>query len=360
MPYTEQLDAFVTRLNDSGSDYTKKHSILSELLDTIESFNGATEYEYFLKNLVPIFIKDLEQVPISFISTSPQHKLRNSILEIIHRSIMNDTFQPFSEQILDALVKTLIEENEDNGVLCMKIITSLHKAYKNKLNEKVQPFVDIIGSIYDNMDKTVHDVFSDDDTQGTASATVGDTSTDVKEDSPAPTSGFNEETPTKKLNKAMFSFKTLAECPITMVSLYQSYKQLVSTSLPKFLPKIIHILELQVDKQKQFREESENKIVTSISPDIKNRQAFSDFILGQVKAASFLAYVFIRGYASQHLKPEESKCVPDVILRLLQDCPAELSIARKELLHATRHILSTPFRTQFIPKLELLFNEKYL
>lgn len=360
MPYTEQLDAFVTRLNDSGSDYTKKHSILSELLDTIESFNGATEYEYFLKNLVPIFIKDLEQVPISFISTSPQHKLRNSILEIIHRSIMNDTFQPFSEQILDALVKTLIEENEDNGVLCMKIITSLHKAYKNKLNEKVQPFVDIIGSIYDNMDKTVHDVFSDDDTQGTASATVGDTSTDVKEDSPAPTSGFNEETPTKKLNKAMFSFKTLAECPITMVSLYQSYKQLVSTSLPKFLPKIIHILELQVDKQKQFREESENKIVTSISPDIKNRQAFSDFILGQVKAASFLAYVFIRGYASQHLKPEESKCVPDVILRLLQDCPAELSIARKELLHATRHILSTPFRTQFIPKLELLFNEKIL
>ena len=57
--------------------------------------------------------------------------------------------------------------------------------------------------------------------------------------------------------------------------------------ITKILPKIIHILELQVDKQKQFREESENKIVTSISPDIKNRQAFSDFILGQVKAASF-------------------------------------------------------------------------
>ena len=39
--------------------------------------------------------------------------------------------------------------------------------------------------------------------------------------------------------------------------------------ITKILPKIIHILELQVDKQKQFREESENKIVTSISPDIK-------------------------------------------------------------------------------------------
>lgn len=351
MSSTSQIDAFVTRLNDCENDYTAKHSILSELLDTMDTLNGASEYEYFLKNLVPIFMKELNDVPISFISTSPAHKLRNSILEIIHRSIMNETFQPFSEEILNTLTKIIVDENEENGVLSMKIITGLHKTYKNNLSEKVQPFVEIIGTIYDNMDKTVHDVFSDEEKHDNNNS---------KDESPATTGGFNEETPTKTLNKAMFSFKTLAECPITMVSLYQSYKQLVSTSLPQFLPRIIHILELQVEQQKQFRAQSENNVVTSISPQIKNRQAYSDFILGQVKAASFLAYVFIRGYASQHLKPEESKCVPDVILRLLQDCPAELSIARKELLHATRHILSTSFRTHFIPKLELLFNEKIL
>lgn len=139
MSYTAQLDAFVSRLNES-TDYTAKHAILSELLDTIEQFSGATEYEYFLKNLVPIFLKELEDVPISYISTSPEQKLRNSTLEIIHRLIMNETFQPFSEQILDALTKILVEENEDNGVLCMKIITSLQKAYKATLAEKVQPF----------------------------------------------------------------------------------------------------------------------------------------------------------------------------------------------------------------------------
>ena len=62
MSYTAQLDAFVSRLNES-TDYTAKHAILSELLDTIEQFSGATEYEYFLKNLVPIFLKELEEVP---------------------------------------------------------------------------------------------------------------------------------------------------------------------------------------------------------------------------------------------------------------------------------------------------------
>lgn len=123
----------------------------------------------------------------------------------------------------------------------MKIITGLHKTYKNNLSEKVQPFVEIIGTIYDNMDKTVHDVFSDEEKHDNNNS---------KDESPATTGGFNEETPTKTLNKAMFSFKTLAECPITMVSLYQSYKQLVSTSLPQFLPRIIHILELQIGATK--------------------------------------------------------------------------------------------------------------
>lgn len=346
MSYTTQLDAFVDRLN-ATTDYKEIHSVLSELLDTIDSFTGTNEYEYFLKSLLPIFLKYLKDVPVSFANQSPEHKLRNCILEIIHRSIMNESFEPFAEEIMDVLIAILTEENEDNGVLCMKIITSLHKSYKSKLSEKVKPFVDIINQIYDNMPKTVEDTFNHEND-----------SDDIKPD----THELEDESTSKTLVKAMFSFKTLAECPITMVSLYSSYKPLISSSLTLFLPKIIQILTLQVDDQKQFREEASKlgKITTSISPAITNRQAYSDFILAQVKAASFLAYVFIRGYASQNLAQDLSNVVPDVILRLLQDCPAELSIARKELLHATRHILSTSFRTHFIPKIELLFNEKIL
>lgn len=345
MNYVEQLDTFVQRLRDTENDYKESQSVLLELFDMIEAFNGAAEYEYFLKNLMPIFLHKLETVPITFDGNSPEHKLRNLVLEIIHRSIMTETFQPYSEKILDTLTTVLAAENEDNGVLCMKIITSLHKAYKTTLADKVGPFVLLINQVYDNMDEAVHTVFS-------AQPEVAETDTGL----------FLDKENTKLLGKAMTSFKTLAECPITMVSLYSSYKSLVQTSLPVFLPKIIHILLLQVEQQKKFREE-QLKTATSviaILPEITNRQAYSDYILGQVKAASFLAYVFIRGYGAQHLSANHATVVPDVILRLLQDCPAELSVARKELLHATRHILSTPFRTQFIPKIEFLFDEKIL
>lgn len=345
----QQLDTFVLRLNDAGNDYKELQSVFLELLDMIGAFNGAAEYEYFLKNMVPIFMQKLDDVPISFNSSSPEQKLRNLVLEIIHRSIMTETFQPYAEEILVTLTRILELENEDNGVLCMKIITSLHKAYKTTLQHHVDPFIDIINKVYDNMDETVNNVFSESQ-QALA-----------EEDNEA--GPFIEDSNNSKtLNKAMYSFKTLAECPITMVSLYSSYKTLVQTSLPIFLPKIIHILLLQVKQQKEFREEllKTSTSVTAILPQIINRQAYSEFILGQVKAASFLAYVFIRGYATHHLPESQAEVVPDVIIRLLQDCPAELSVARKELLHATRHILSTPFRSHFVPKIEFLFDEKIL
>ena len=351
MTYKEQLDTFIERLRDSN-DYRASLSVFSELLDMIETFNGATEYEYFLKNLVPIFINTLNDVPVSFKSQNLEHKLRNTILEILHRSIMNETFQPYAERILDVVMKVIVIENEDNGVLCMKVITSLHKAYRNHLGEKVQPFIDIINKIYDNMDRAVEDAFSFNKQQLLEE--------EAKDSS---MSSLTEEGSSKTLNKAMFSFKTLAECPITVVSLFSSYKHLVQSALPVFVPKVIHILTLEVQQQKEHHEkygEGEHKIVTSISPQITNRQSYSDFISGQVKAASFLAYVFIRGYANHYLDADQAKLIPGIILKLLQDCPAEFSVARKELLHATRHILSTPFRTHFIPLIELLFNEKVL
>lgn len=92
---------------------------------------------------------------------------------------------------------------------------------------------------------------------------------------------------------------------------------------------------------------------------------------------SFLAYI-LRSY-NQLLRPYQNQ-IPEFVLRLLRECPPESSATRKvsfrfccveflfvtlnlffqELLVATRHILSTDFRSSFIPKIDLLLNEKVL
>lgn len=357
MNYTEQINTFVNRLNDSA-DCKAKHAVLTELCDIVETFLGPKEYSYFLEKLIPIFFSLLDNIPITFSSQSNEHKLRNTVLEILHRAVCNDVLKPYAEKVLDEMQKALKVDNEDNGVLCMKVIINLHKSYKNELFEKVQPFLDIVNEIYANMNKTVPESFRDQTSKQDFGENM-DTSIDSAM-SPQPTGG-NTDLQSKPLAHSMQSFKTLSECPIMMVSLLSSYKQLVNTILPTFIPKLIEFLQLEVEAQKEAREAAakRNEIFTSVAPEIKNRALYGEFILAQVKAASFLAYIFIRGYSPKFLATYNS-IVPDIIMRLLQDCPSELSAARKELLHATRHILSTSYKSMFLPKLDLLFNEKVL
>ncbi|GMM36217.1 hypothetical protein DASC09_035420 [Saccharomycopsis crataegensis] len=358
MSYTEQINTFSEKLG-GDSDLKAKHTALMELCDVLESFLGSGEYGYFLEKLVPIFVQLLESVAITFSSLSLEHKIRNSVLEIFHRAVCNDILSPYAPEILDQMHKVLRTDNEDNGVLCMKVIVNLHKAFKNNLFEKVQPFIDTINEIYANM-KTILPLYFNDQTKGESNG-EGDVPMESVASPQYNSTGNNNESQAKHLVASMKSFRTLAEYPIILVSLLSSYKQLVNTALPTFIPLLINFLQLEVDAQKQAREEAtkRNETYTSVSPEIKDRTLYGDFILSQVKAASFLAYISIRGHSAKLLSDHNS-VIPDIILRLLQDCPSELSSARKELLHATRHILSTSYKPFFLPKLDLLFNEKIL
>ena len=96
---------------------------------------------------------------------------------------------------------------------------------------------------------------------------------------------------------------------------------------------------------------------TGVSPKIRNKAAFGDFITAQVKTMSFLAYL-LRVYA-QHLT-DFLPTLPDIVVRLLRDCPRDKSSARKELLVAIRHIINFNFRKIFLPKIDELLDERTL
>lgn len=72
---------------------------------------------------------------------------------------------------------------------------------------------------------------------------------------------------------------------------------------------------------------------------------------------SFLAYI-ARGFAPT--LRDHKDVIPTIIVRLLSRCPPEGAPARKELLVAIRHILSTELRQAFLPYLETLMDENLL
>ena len=55
-----------------------------------------------------------------------------------------DAVEPHAAKIVDKLMGLVKLENEDNAVLCMKTIMDFQRHQTKALNDRVQPFLDLI------------------------------------------------------------------------------------------------------------------------------------------------------------------------------------------------------------------------
>ena len=268
--------------------------------------------------------------------------------------------------MVDTLMDLARVENEDNAVLCMKTIMDLERHQIVATATKVQPFLDLIQEMFKGMEHVVKETFDTSQPSGASGLPSTPNASTHNFQSPRPSSPatsvseLSADPPgTSHLLKGMQSFKVLAECPIIVVSIFQAHRNSVSPNVKKFVPLIKGILLLEAKPQAKAHAEAaaKNTIFTGVSKDIKNRAAFGEFITAQVKTMSFLAYL-LRAYG-QHLQ-DFLQSLPDVVVRLLKDCPREKSGARKELLVAIRHIINFNYRRIFLPKIDELLEEKTL
>ena len=235
------------------------------------------------------------------------------------------------------------------------------------LQEKVQPFLSLIQELFDQMESVVRDQLDNPAPGSNAAVPSTPGSTQTYQNSPRPGSpvasvsdlGADPQQQTRPLLKGMQSFKVLAECPIIVVSIFQVYRGTVSQNVKLFVPLIKSVLLLQAKPQEQAHADAAARgtIFTGVSPSIRNRAAFGEFITAQVKTMSFLAYL-LRVYAQQ--LTDFLPTLPDIVVRLLKDCPREKSGARKELLVAIRHIINFNFRKIFLKKIDELLDERTL
>ncbi|KAL7273085.1 transcription-associated protein 1 [Rhizina undulata] len=363
-------EVYAARLGDNALDAKLKLQIASELRDSIDMFTHTpTEYNKFLQRLMPVFKGILSSQPV-FISTSPEQKLRNITLDTIHRLPFQppEALEPYAGELMTLLMNLVRIENEENAVLCMKTIMDFQRYYTKQLVDKVQPFLDLIKEMFQMMPKAVKDTFDNPWTSGGTPGmpgTPGNTGQNFQ--SPKPMSPMmagqdppgEAQQPAKMLVRGMQSFKVLAECPIIVVSLFQAHKNCVYRNVKAFVPLIKEMLLLQAGPQEEAHKlaKSKGEVFTGVSPNVKNRAAFGEFITAQVKTMSFLAYV-LRVYAQQ--LTDFLPTLPEIVVRLLKDCPRERSSARKELLVATRHIINFNFRKIFLNKIDELLDERVL
>ena len=274
--------------------------------------------------------------------------------------------EPYAADMVDLLMDLARIENEDNAVLCMKTIMDLERNQAKATSARVQPFLELIQEMFQTMEQVVRDTF-DTPNQATPSGMPSTPNASAQNfQSPRPSSPATsvsdlgpEQQSSNVILKGMQSFKVLAECPIIVVSIFQTHRASVAANVKLFVPLIKTILLLQAKPQEKAHADAaaQGTIFTGVCKEIKNRAAFGEFITAQVKTMSFLAYL-LRLYA--HQLQDFLPTLPSVVVRLLQDCPREKSGARKELLVAIRHIINFNYRKIFLEKIDELLDERTL
>jgi transformation/transcription domain-associated protein len=97
----------------------------------------SAQYPAFLDHLMKNFLKILQEGEPHFISEYNIQQVRKLILEMIHRLPTNDFLRPYVKQILSLMLKLLETENEENILVCLRIIIELHKQYRPTFNPEV-------------------------------------------------------------------------------------------------------------------------------------------------------------------------------------------------------------------------------
>ena len=289
--------------------------------DAIEVVNVA-EYPAFLAAFLPAFQKVLETTP-RISRTDPEHKTRNAVLEMMNRLPHNEHLRPHDKLVLGLAMDALKTENEENALICLRIIFDLHRNFRPSLESEVAPFLEFVCEVYKGVGETVTSMFGD--------ATAG-----AKPLGP-------EAVPTSVQMKATRSFKVQTECPLIVMLLFQLYSRLVPPNIQTLLPLMVQTIGLK------------GPALDEVPAHLK--QAYGDMKGSQVKMVSFVTYL-LRGFSEAILPHQQA--ISQSIVDLLKSCPDNVA-TRKELLVATRHVLSAPdFRRGFYAHIDALLDEKVL
>ncbi|XP_076255473.1 transcription-associated protein 1-like [Rhynchophorus ferrugineus] len=351
--HTTQMNQFmsyiVTLSNPKCRDVLKLKAI-QEISKNFETILNSAHYSTFLNHSIKTFLKILEEEKPNFIAEYNIQQVRKLILEILYRLPTNDQLRPYVKPILRLMLKLLEVDNEENVLVCLKIIIELHKYYKPPFSPEIQRFLQFVKSIYSNLPSHMPKIF-----EPKRQIKVKDlTDVDIEEllKNTFTVTGIQTETGSEDgsvvsyylIPKAVLSLKVIQDLPIIVVLMYQLYKQNVHQDVSDFIPLIINTIMLQPSvEQRQMK--------------TFNKEIFVDFMGAQIKTLSFLAYI-IKIY--QKVVQTQSTMLVQGMLGLLTLCPMEVAHLRRELLIAARHILATDLRTMFIPYMERLFDEDVL
>lgn len=138
-----------------GNDLEEALAAAMELREGIEIVH-TTEFPLLLSALLPAFSTILtNKTSPTPDTTSTQHKLRNTILELLSRMPSNEVLRPHAPHLVAVALDVLNRDYEDNALLATKIIFDLYKVFRTLPQDYVQPFLNFAVAAFRNLPNAV-------------------------------------------------------------------------------------------------------------------------------------------------------------------------------------------------------------
>ncbi|KAG1820144.1 uncharacterized protein BJ212DRAFT_1266107 [Suillus subaureus] len=324
------LEMRAARIADPGTDLKTKHNVACELREMIDTVRDAESARVF-PQMIPVLLEILNTGEAAYHKDTMEYQFRRVLLEIIHRIPYGETIRPLALPLLSGMLHALRHDNEENGVTACKIIIDLLRSFRSLTEELVAEYMGILQDVFRNMRGLVLETLCED----------------------SPVLDPNVVLPSIR------SFKVLAEMGMVVVTFSQSHRPLVLHVIQATLCLNFEVLGLESPAQKKAREDYEamGSYWSGMAPTMKNPQAYMDFITGQIKMVSYVAYV-MRGFGEQFDSFGERLIL--AALRLMQDLPSNGIQARKDLIVVLRHLIGTQHRKALLPQIDKLFDERIL
>lgn len=98
---------------------------------------ASASYPSFLEEAVPVFLQVLRDGPAQHLAELTGQQIRKTLLEVLHRLPTNDSLRPFVKDILILMFHLLDVDNEENVLICLRIVIELHKHYRPPFSTEV-------------------------------------------------------------------------------------------------------------------------------------------------------------------------------------------------------------------------------
>lgn len=228
---------------------------LQEVIHTI----GDTEATRVFPNIVAVILEILRTTEGSVHEDSPEYQCRRTLVDILHRITSSESVRQQVLALMQDALHILRHDNEENGVTACKIIADIVRIYRILNQEIVNQFMAILTELLRNMRNAVEELLSED------SAPV-------------------DPNVVQYSNR---SFKVLVEMGMIIVTFCQIQRNVIAPLVQANLALNLEVLQLEAPAQKKAREnyEAMGGFWAGMAPTIRNGQAYTDFIIAQIKVS---------------------------------------------------------------------------